>query len=89
MTCPTCGRAFPFGDPRELVPGRQCFACDLEAAEPHVIGMDAPTVENDPIGRFRGMEMAEDRCAKCGTLIGIGIRAMHLGLCDACSGKES
>lgn len=27
---------------------------------------------------------AEDRCKVCGTLIGIGWRMMHVGLCDTC-----
>ena len=29
-------------------------------------------------------EMVEDRCAVCGVLIGIGVRFMHLSLCEAC-----
>jgi hypothetical protein len=28
--CPRCGRAYPYGDPRAMVPGRQCFNCDVE-----------------------------------------------------------
>jgi hypothetical protein len=31
--CPRCGRAFPYGDPRAIVPGRQCFECDERDAE--------------------------------------------------------
>lgn len=30
-TCPRCGRDYPFGDPRSVVPGRQCFECDEDA----------------------------------------------------------
>ena len=26
--CPRCHRAYPLGDPRSVVPGRQCFDCD-------------------------------------------------------------
>ena len=26
----------------------------LRESEPHTIGLDPPTVENDPVGRFRG-----------------------------------
>lgn len=26
--CPRCGKPYPFGDPRSVVPGRQCFDCD-------------------------------------------------------------
>ncbi len=50
--CPKCKRAYPYGDPRAMIQGRQCFECDI-ASEPHTVGMEAPTVENDPIGRFR------------------------------------
>jgi hypothetical protein len=31
--CPKCGRVYPYGDTRSLVPGRQCFECD-EKTEP-------------------------------------------------------
>jgi hypothetical protein len=28
--------------------------------------------------------LTEDRCLHCGALIGIGIAAFHLGICDEC-----
>ena len=30
-------------------------------------------------------EWAEDRCQMCGRLIGAGLRAWHVGLCDECA----
>ena len=29
-------------------------------------------------------EMTEDRCLHCGALIGFGVEAFHLGICDDC-----
>lgn len=27
--CPRCGQRYPYGDPRSMVRGRQCFDCDV------------------------------------------------------------
>jgi hypothetical protein len=33
--------------------------------------------------------MTEDRCRTCGTLIGWGLAAFHLGLCETCRAGET
>ena len=30
--CPRCGRDYPYGDPRQMLAGRQCFECDERSA---------------------------------------------------------
>lgn len=30
-------------------------------------------------------EMADDVCAYCGVVVGHGVRALHLGVCEACA----
>jgi hypothetical protein len=72
-TCPRCGRPYPFGGPREVVPGRQCFACDERDAAP------AP-------GQLWGS--AADICQVCGATIGFGVRWLHIRLCDRCASTK-
>ena len=36
----------------------------------------------DPDGHL--WEIAVDHCQVCGAVVGMGVRFLHLGLCDAC-----
>ena len=58
----------------------ECLLCD-EWADEH----DEAAIE---LGKQLAAGLTEDRCQVCGQLIGIGIPALHLGLCEACSAAK-
>jgi hypothetical protein len=43
----------------------------------------------EPVTNPDPFEWAPDICQYCGEQIGIGIRALHLGICDKCSEKAN
>ena len=48
----------------------------MKPSEPHTIGTDTPTLENDPIGRFRGAVSYEPQVIadNSGTFVGNALR---------------
>ena len=43
-------------------------------------------LEKIPLAERTGW--TEDRCLVCGTLIGVGLPIMHIGMCDTCREKK-
>ena len=76
--------ATPDGDERcpAIHDGQQCVL-----ARHHDASMNATphvwATEPDPF------EWAPDVCRYCGEAIGVGIRALHLSICDTCAQKNA